>query len=55
MNKITDLAKYLNLFFVEYLPLERGVSIQFEATVTHFLCGMSFFSVKRKSRRIKLC
>ena len=26
MNEITDLAKYLNRFFVEYLPLERGVS-----------------------------
>jgi len=26
MNEITDFAKYLNRFFVEYLPLERGVS-----------------------------
>lgn len=26
MNEITDLAKYLNRFFMEYLPLERGVS-----------------------------
>lgn len=26
MNEITDLAKYLNRFFVEYIPLERGVS-----------------------------